>query len=68
MKSLFENSDSPLLGWQIEAEITARLEAMQEQLDKQSEQLAKQSELIAKQAALIKYYEGQFRLLQQFQL
>ena len=61
MKTLFDNSGIPLLGWQIEAEITAQLEAMQEQLDKQSK-------LIAKQAALIKYYEGQFRLLKQFQL
>ena len=53
-------SDSPLLGWQLEAEITAQLESMQEQLDKQSE-------LIAKQAALIKYYEGQLRLLKRRQ-
>ena len=60
MITLFDNSDTPLLGWQIEAEITAQLEAMQEQLDKQSE-------LIAKQAALIKYYEGQFRLLKRSQ-
>ena len=57
MKTL---SEKPLLGWQIEAEITTQLEAMQEQLDKQSE-------LIAKQAALIKYYEGQLRLLKRRQ-
>ena len=67
MKTLFDTTDSPLLGWQIEAEITTQLEAMQEQLDRQSEQLTKQSELIAKQAALIKYYEGQFRLLKRSQ-
>ena len=54
------SSEGPLLGWQVEAEIMAQLEAMQEQLDKQSE-------LIAKQAALIKYYEGQFRLLKRSQ-
>jgi len=57
MKTL---SESPLLGWQIEAEITAQLETMQEQLDKQSE-------LIAKQAALIKYYEGQLLMLKRKQ-
>ena len=55
MKSLFDNNDTPLLGWQIEAEITSQLEAMQEQL-------YEQSELIEKQAALIKDYEEQLLL------
>ena len=56
MNTYFDKNDSPLLGWQIEAEITAQLEEMQEQLDEQSK-------LIAKQAALIKYYEGQLSAL-----
>ena len=55
MKTLFNNNDTPLLGWQIEAEITDRLESMQEQL-------IEQAEIIAKQEALIKYYEEQLRL------
>ena len=56
MKTFFDNNDSPLLGWQIEADITAQLDEMQEQLDQQAE-------IIDKQAALIKSYEAQLRLL-----
>ena len=52
--------ETPLLGWQIEAEITARLETMQAQIDEQSE-------LISKQSALIKWYEGQLLLLRRRQ-
>jgi hypothetical protein len=45
-------TETPLLGWQIESEITNQLETMQSQIDEQAA-------LIEKQAALIKYYESQ---------
>jgi transposase len=72
---IMENmDDTPLLGWQIEDDITSVLESMQTQLDeqsaqldKQSAQLEKQAELIEKQAALIKYYEGQLLQLRRRQ-
>jgi len=54
------SNETPLLGWQIESEITAQLAAMQSQIDEQAV-------LIEKQAALIKYYEHQFLLLKRRQ-
>jgi transposase len=55
--------EAPLLGWQVEDEITAQLETMQVKLDEQATRIDEQAALITKQAALIKYYEGQFLLL-----
>jgi transposase len=58
---------TPLLGWQVESQITEALESMMAQIDEQAELIANQTKMITKMEILIKYYEEQLLLMKRRQ-